>query len=267
MDIPDKEFQAHDVTVTGAHIDLLPTILEYCDVDLPETLDIDGESLWPAIRGEKVDWENRALFFHWQRGMPEPYRNIAVRKGDYKLVGKVDYTASVEELELYNLKNDPYEQVNLVETNIATAEELKSDFDSYYKSIIYNPNLNPQRIQLGTHFENPVILNRNDAKGPPGIWAQDRIYGYWSVSVTEPALYSMKFVFRNNLPGDGKMLMKVGPVQRTVDFSDTSSNIIQMQNIPLVEGDFLFDAWYLYKGENYLPFYIEVTRESKNFGI
>ena len=69
----------------------------------------------------------------------------------------------------------------------------------------------------------------------------------------------MNFVFRENIPGEGKMLMKVGPVQRTITFGDTTSNSIQMKGIPLVEGDFLLDAWFQYKGKTYLPFYIEVS--------
>lgn len=261
MDIPGEEFHNQDVSITGAHIDLLPTILEYCKVDVPENMKIDGKSLWPAIRGEKPKWKDRPLFFHWQRGMPEPYRNIAVRKGDYKLVGQVDYTASVEEFELYNIKEDPFEKLNLIDQNLAKGDELKSDFDSYYKSIIHNTNLNPQRAHLGNPYENPVILNRNDAKGPPGIWAQDRIYAYWAVRVTEPALYNVNFVFKEKLPGRGKMLMKVGPVQRTVDYYDTSSNRIQMKDVELIEGDFLFDAWFSYEGNTLLPFYIEVSRQ------
>ena len=261
MDIPGEEFHNQDIKITGAHIDLLPTILEYCKVDIPVNLELDGKSLWPAIKGKKPEWKDRPLFFHWQRGMPEPYRNIAVRKGDYKLVGQVDYTASVEEFELYNIKEDPFEQVNLMDQNLAKGDELKSDFDSYYNSIIHNTNLNPQRVHLGNPYENPVILNRNDAKGPPGIWAQDRIYAYWAVRVTEPALYTIKFVFKEKIPESGKMLMKIGPVQRTVDYFDTSTNSIQMKDVELVEGDFLFDAWFSYKGNTLLPFYIEVTRQ------
>ncbi len=261
MDIPGEEFHNQDIKITGAHIDLLPTILEYCKVDIPVNLEIDGKSLWPTIKGKKPEWKDRPLFFHWQRGMPEPYRNIAVRKGDYKLVGQVDYTASVEEFELYNIKEDPFELVNLMDQNLAKGNELKSDFDSYYNSIIHNTNLNPQRVHLGNPYENPVILNRNDAKGPPGIWAQDRIYAYWAVRVTEPALYTIKFVFKEKIPGSGKMLMKVGPVQRTVDYFDTSTNSIQMKDVELVEGDFLFDAWFSYEGNTLLPFYVEVTRQ------
>ncbi|MDX2443354.1 MAG: arylsulfatase [Bacteroidales bacterium] len=261
MDIPGEQFQDKDVQISGAHIDLLPTILEYCELDLPENVELDGKSLWPVIRGDEVDWKDRALFFHWQRGMPEPYQNIAVRKGDYKLVGKTEYTASAEDLELYNIKEDPFEQYNLIEDKLEKARELKADFDSYYASIIHNNNLNPQRIHLDGPDEYPVILNRNDAKGPPGIWAQDRIYAYWAVRVGKQALYNMNFVFRDNIPGEGKMLMKVGPVQRTIDFGDTTSNSIQMRNVPLLEGDFLFDAWFLYRGETYLPFYVEVTSQ------
>ena len=75
-----------DIETAAAHIDILPTLAELCSVDLPIQKKIDGKNLLPIIQGVKQEWEDRPLFFYWSRRFPELYKNIALQKGDYKLV-------------------------------------------------------------------------------------------------------------------------------------------------------------------------------------
>src|SRR5680860_218089 len=103
-----------DIETTAAHIDILPTLSEICKVDLPPNRKIDGKSLLPLIQDKPIDWANRSLFFYWTRRYPELYNNIALQKGNYKLVGQTDYNASIEDFELFDINADPYEQNNIV---------------------------------------------------------------------------------------------------------------------------------------------------------
>ena len=259
MDVPGDKYTGKEIDLPAAHIDLLPTILDFCKIKKPKGLNLDGKDLWPVINGENASWAERPLFFHWIRGMPEPYRNVAVRKGGYKLVGHAPYNSKGEGLELFNLKDDPFEMKNLAQQLPEKVEELKGDFDRYYNEVIRSPHLSPRRIQIGSVHENPVILNRNDAKGPPGIWAQDQLYAYWTVKILKEQPYTIKCFFRQNLPGPGNMLVKVGSVQRTIHVSDTGEKVIILKNVPFLKGDYLFEAWFNYKGKPYLPFYMEVS--------
>ena len=102
--------ESKDVNVTTAHIDVLPTIAEICGTKLPGQRVIDGKSLFPLITKENCDWKERSLFFYWTRRYPELYNNIALYKGDYKLVGFTSFDAGIADFELYNIKDDPYEQ-------------------------------------------------------------------------------------------------------------------------------------------------------------
>ena len=43
----------------AAHIDILPTLAQICNVELPKERIIDGKSLLPLIMGKEVDWLNR----------------------------------------------------------------------------------------------------------------------------------------------------------------------------------------------------------------
>ena len=163
-------------------------------------MDLDGKSLLPLMNNESVDWENRPLFFYWRRGFEEPYRRVAVRKGPYKMVADAEYYSDTSGFELFNLEEDPFEQTDIKKTNPEVLADLRSEFDNWYEDIIRSPNLRTvKRIQIGSDFENPVILNRNDAKGPPGIWAQDAIYGYWDINVEKEGLYDITFQFPEKL--------------------------------------------------------------------
>jgi len=260
MMLPRADANNRDLQMPAAHIDLFPTLLDLCNLDIPEGLQIDGKSLRPVLEERPVSWKDRSLFFHWQRGFPEPYRNIAVRKGDYKLVGHTDWQADVSDFELYNIQDDPFEQNDISGQEARIVADLKTDFDTYYREILDEPHLGPRRAIIGSEKANPVILNRNDAKGPPGVWAQEQLYAYWPVTVEDEGPYDVEFVFHKPLPGEGHMLLRTGSVQRTMHISDTSLTSITMENIEFQKGDHLFESWFWHQGQVILPFFIEIYK-------
>ncbi len=184
-----------DIETVSAHIDIMPTIAELCDVPLPKEKIIDGKSLVPLIKKVKVEWTDRSLFFYWTRRYPELYNNIALQKGDYKFVGMTDYNAELNDFQLFNLSKDPFEQDNIILDHQEIADNLKKELDITYKQLIESENLvNAPRIVVGSKYENPVILNRNDAGGQRGIWAHEEIFGKWNVSV-QRGMYNFSFKF------------------------------------------------------------------------
>ena len=136
---------------------------------------------------------------------------------------------------------------------------LKEAFDRYYTEIIHSPNLKPQRIRIGTEYENPVILNRNDAKGPPGIWAQQQIHGYWDISVMQAGSYDIIFHFHHVLNSPGNMVLKIGTMQRTEPVNGSTDQVL-MNNVYLEPGDFMFESWYSCSSGNHMPFFVTVLK-------
>lgn len=249
------------VETPSAHIDLLPTLLDLLDVSSPP--DVDGKSLLPLINGQSVDWaEDRSLYFYWDRGYPEPYRNISVRRGNYKLVGHTDHLSSIEEFELFNISEDPAELNNLVDRQTAIARDLKQNFDNFYSNLIGSEHMvDPPRIVVGTRHENPVVLNRNDAKGAPGMWNQDHIFAYWNVEVTQDAKYDVTVNFLNELPSPGKYVLKIGPIQRTVVNKKEGRSQLEISKVPLKKGKWSLESWYLNNEGNFIaPFTVELRR-------
>ena len=249
-----------DIETTAAHIDILPTIAEICNVNLPDDRTIDGKSLLPLIKNETIDWTERSLFFYWTRRYPELYNNIALQKNEYKLVGHTDYNAAIEDFELFNIKQDPYEQNNIISENKSIANELKSELDKYYKELINSENLiNPQPIIVGNKHENPIILNRNDASGARGIWSQEEIYGKWEVSIAE-GNYNVRFKFIKPIETKGRMYIETGAVINQMKNEIIGVDIIEMKNIHFTKMDCDLIPFYSTKGKNIFPFWVELEK-------
>jgi arylsulfatase A-like enzyme len=249
-----------DIETMAAHIDVLPTLAQICNIELPKKRKIDGKSLLPLIMGNEVDWANRSLFFYWTRRYPELYYNMALRKGNYKLVGMTNYNAPITDFELYNLEKDPHEQNNIVLENSILANTLKKELDETYNELITSENLIDQpRIIVGSTYENPVILNRNDAGGQRGIWAQEEIYGKWKVSI-EKGYYNIKFKFINPVKANGRMFLEANTMVKQMINEKDDTDIIEMKNIFFSEMDCDLTPFYSISAKNIFPFWVEIER-------
>ncbi|NND05190.1 MAG: arylsulfatase [Saprospiraceae bacterium] len=252
--------ELQDIQTTAAHIDILPTIAELCNVEVPNQRQIDGESLVPLMQGKRVKWEERAIFFYWSRRYPERYNNMSLHKGQFKLVAKTDYDAPIEEFELFDLKADPYEQHNIVATRREIAKDLKHIMDSTYAELITSENLLRQpRITIGRPQENPVILNRNDAGGQRAIWAQEEIYGKWNVNI-EKGHYDIRFKFIEPVIGGGRMYLEANTLVVQKENRKDTGDIIEMHNVFLPAMDCDIIPFYAVDRKNIFPFWMEMKK-------
>ena len=249
-----------DIEVDAAHIDVLPTIAELCQVPLPRYTKIDGQSLWPLVGVQNMDWPERSLFFYWTRRYPQLYQNIALQKGPYKLVGHTSYDADPSDFELFNLGLDPYEQNNLVRKETEKAKSLKAELDGLYNELIFSPHLlDPPLIEIGHPAENPTFLNRNDADGERGIWAQEELYGKWNVKIN-PGYYNIKFKFIEPLEKDGVLILETNTLTNRQVNREEGTDLIEMNEVylPAMEGELI--PLYLINGKKILPFWVELQK-------
>lgn len=261
------------VTAVLAHIDLLPTILDFAHLHYSIPTDIDGISFAPLIyNSQHVDqrraiFSNRTLFWQEGRGYPVPYQNMAVRQGNYKLVANTGYRSTLEDFELYNLQKDPDESNNIISSHRQIARSLKKKLVRWYQSIIHNKvNRTARWIQVGTRHENPVILDRNDARGHPRVsWKSNigaNIYGFWNVQVKTSGLYTITFKFAHPIERQGTMQLKlIYPYHYTLHNKKTGITTITMPKVPLEAGKYRLVAYYQSPGNSCLmPWYVKVRK-------
>jgi arylsulfatase len=260
MSYPNLFKKSKDINVMTAHIDILPTLAELCNAKLPSDRIIDGKSFLPLLKGETTDWNDRSLFFYWTRRYPELYNNMAIRKENYKLVGHTNYDAKIEKFELFDVLKDPFEENNIVLEKKEIAEKLKTELDSNYNELINSVNLiSPPRPIVGSNHENPIILNRNDASGERGIWAQEEIYGKWKVHIKK-GNYDIKFKFIKPLKSNGRMYLEANTkVLQTLNERE-NTDIIEMKNVHFPEMDCDLIPFYAIGSKNIFPFWMELKK-------
>jgi arylsulfatase A-like enzyme len=98
-------------------LDIAPTILDYFNIQIPE--DYQGESLLPLLKGESPQKERIIISECFQnnglmkRNQREGYILISIRKQDWKYI----YNEEENKEYLFDLSQDPAEEVNLIEEN------------------------------------------------------------------------------------------------------------------------------------------------------
>jgi arylsulfatase A-like enzyme len=105
-----------DIPVIGS--DIFATVLDVCGVPLPTDRSIDGVSMVPAFDGKPVE---RATPMFWRTHVSGPDDRVAMRIGDWKLVG--DETLS--KFQLYDIEKDRAEENDLAAANPEKTEEMK----------------------------------------------------------------------------------------------------------------------------------------------
>ena len=132
-------------------VDFYPTLLEIAGAANPAGQVLDGQSLIPRLR-QKDPFDDRALYWHY----PHYHHSTpagAIREGDWKLIEFFENGVS----QLYNLRDDPGEQIDLSAVSPRKALELQIKLAQWRRSVgAAMPQINPffdpaRRHEWGTH--------------------------------------------------------------------------------------------------------------------
>ncbi|TWT59507.1 sulfatase [Rubinisphaera italica] len=124
--------KAGSVCVTPiVSMDFFPTILELAGLPSQPHLHADGQSLVPLLNGQGQS-EERTFYWHYPHYHGSTWcPGASIREGDWKLIEF--YQEGTREL--YNLKEDPGEQENLVSENPVKTLELQQKLAQWQKTM------------------------------------------------------------------------------------------------------------------------------------
>lgn len=131
-----KELCGQPTEAMALNIDIAPTILDLAGVGIPSTM--QGQSLLPIVRGDESHCRQDWYYEHTYNTSP-PRSPIAetegVRTTRWKYIRYPGANPPTEQL--FDLENDPFEQINLAADgqHAATLAELRARCDSYRQSL------------------------------------------------------------------------------------------------------------------------------------
>ena len=183
----------------AAHVDLFPTILEMCNVPMPQTLRQDGRSLAPLLRGEATGWPDRMIFTHQNRLGETHMTPGSVRTQQYRLVNRG------KEYELYDMVTDPGQKQDIADQYPEVTKRLASAYEDWYRDVT-SRGVEPPPLPVGYDGADTVALQAEDARLQGELkfrrkqgWAHDSILNWtsnddsatWNVEVLQPGRYEI----------------------------------------------------------------------------
>lgn len=124
-------------------IDLMPTILDI--LNIPANKSAEGKSLMPLLNGEDIPEFHKFIFSQ------TPHGEMDIRTDTWKLI------CNANKKELYNLKADPREKNNLINTNKDAAEYLARELNNWLAG-------KKQNLHIGSVLNSNKIIMRMTKK-------------------------------------------------------------------------------------------------------
>lgn len=182
------------------HIDVLPTLLDLCQVKRLPGPELDGISLRPLLEGQPAS--DRTIFTHadQQADPTKPWPGCA-RTQRFKMAnGK----------ELYDLLADPGESTNIAGQHPEVLARLNREYEHWFSSTLDGFSAGAPPVPIGYAEENPAVLSAPQAELSGGMrfwqkngYAHDFVTGWgaggelsWRVDAHRAGNYALTALYR-----------------------------------------------------------------------
>ena len=190
-----KLTDGRDVDHIAAHIDILPTLIDLCELK-PPNVKFDGISLTPLLNNAHSDWPPRTLFVHQQQiDHPKKYKDFAAMTDRWRLV----HTGTWREpqYELFDHKSDPEQRRDIAEHHPDIVQTLCETYENWWTDISRRFG-EYSEIAIGSNRENPTTLTAHSWHGKEGIYNQwhvrqkARDNGFWAIDIEQEGEYEFE---------------------------------------------------------------------------
>ncbi|MGB7328241.1 MAG: arylsulfatase, partial [Rubripirellula sp.] len=182
-----------DVDPITAYVDVLPTLIDLCQIAPPKDVKFDGTSIKPLLDETATDWKDRILVTDSQRVKdPIKWRQSAVMTSRYRLIdGK----------ELYDMTSDPGQSNDVAADNPQVVARLTDFYENWWAELeptfadetsIYlgHPSSNPTRLTCHDWITTRMVpWNQSQVRGAMN---GDANTGFWNVNVVEDGDYEIR---------------------------------------------------------------------------
>lgn len=183
-----------DIDTLSAHIDVLPTLADLCDIPVPDGYDPDGISLKPLLggSGKQLQRDHHVVQYHggaYGKALPPgPLAYSVVLSERWRLVNSDGQF-------LFDIQADPAQRNNVASEHPEVVKRLRALYDPFWEKV--SPRLSPVRIDLGDPTEEKTALCSQDwhmeTGNPPwnfgSIKKLPKVTGPWLVDVKRASRY------------------------------------------------------------------------------
>ncbi|MEM9928305.1 MAG: arylsulfatase [Bacteroidota bacterium] len=236
------------ITQLTAHLDVLPTLVDLLDLELPADVAFDGTTLAPLLNNpDEATWPERTICVHNQisfgkkldNDLPVKYKKYAVMTDQWRLVNG----------ELYDIKADPGQQKNLAASQPEVVNQLLGAYDEWWADIStqfdrYNATI------IGNEAQQEVVLSAQFWHGDHVPYSQEHVRhamkanGFWDIDVARAGTYQIalrrwpaesQLPFGGNVPPPAPDSTRRFPQDKYYQYSSTVINPVSAR---LKVGDF-----------------------------
>ncbi len=168
-----------DIDNLAAHVDLIPTLIDLCNLKKPEGAKFDGVSLAPLLTGGKKTLPDREIFVQFRQSSqpPEKWKGTVMTER-WRLVGGK---------ELYDIDADPGQKKDVAAEHPEVVGRLRAAYENWWADVSKCFD-RYSCIVLGNDAENPTRLSSFDWHAQTA-WSQGQVRkampvnSFWAVEI------------------------------------------------------------------------------------
>lgn len=179
-----------DVDALVSFTDIMPTLLDLCNIPLSQNTDFNGVSFKPLLTGENWEHDNRVVITDTQREMfLQKWKDCAIMTNRWRLIdGK----------ELYDIQVDPGQINDISAQHPEVVDSLRREYEKWWDEI-YREDDEYSGFIAGNVAENPLQFTCHDWYSedlPP--WNQPSVRsgqvknGFWFVDFEKAGMYEFQ---------------------------------------------------------------------------
>jgi arylsulfatase A-like enzyme len=270
---PDGEINGGiSISKLTAHIDLLPTLLDACDIENEFQVDFDGMSLLPFLQKSNKNWPERTLITESKvNDRKSLYKSSAVLCDEWRLVqGK----------ELFKIENDPSQKTDVAKEYQKVTQQLANEYQNWFaeleKGFAEIPRI-PVRTNAICKLNGMDLFSDNSSKVLKTVWNQKGVKngvmakGFWALNVEQSGKYRISLYrwpseinesLNKVLPKSKRLNIESGYIEigEKKYFQKAEQGIASIDfEISLEKGDLNLGAYFLNnKEKDFSAYYVDV---------
>jgi arylsulfatase len=214
--------QPRDISELCHVQDLLPTLIDVCELKQPANAAFDGVSLGGLLRGSQDHLDDRMLVVNYSRMPFRVTRPTADHGGTPRKEGAAVLWKRwrlLEDKMLFDLETDPRQDTNVIEQHPEVAARMREHLNEWWDGVKSTVN-EPSRVVIGADDENPTMLTACEwfdvfVDQQRQVRRADPKIGYWYLNVDQPGTYT--FELRRYPRESGLAITQAIPATKVTD--------------------------------------------------